>query len=62
MRVNTVQFHLYDIIEETKLIYTEKKAEQWLSLGRSGHGLTGKGNKGTFSGDSNVVYLNWVWG
>lgn len=57
MRVNTVLFHLYDIIEQAKLICSEKKSEQWLPVG----GVGARVDKEPFQGDSNVLYLSRVW-
>ena len=54
IRVYTVWFHLYEILENAKIIHGEKKSEECLSLG----GLTEKGQERTFWADNNILYTD----
>lgn len=57
-RLYSLQFHLYEVLEQAKSIYCEKnKNHQWLFLGLLGQELSGKGHEGTFWGVGNVLYM-----
>lgn len=47
---NTVESHLHEVQEQTKLSYSEKQSEQWFPLKRQRQGLTESGDEGTFWG------------
>lgn len=50
-------------LKQIKLIYSFKRALQLLSLGDDdGDWLATKGHEFTFSGETNVLYLNKIWG
>lgn len=54
-------FHLYDFLEQAKLINSEKKSKQWLPLGGVGAWIDWERVQGNFLGDNNVLNLNRVW-
>lgn len=57
-KVHKVWFHLYEIKEQPKLIYNERK-QICSCLGPGGWELTSKEYEGTFGGDENISWLGW---
>lgn len=53
---HTVLFHLYEVLNEAKLIYVAKM--RILVTSKRGLGICWEGIEGNFLGDGNVLYLD----
>lgn len=62
---NTIQRHLYEGLKQANVIYSERKSEQCLPVGGMWAKIDWEGlyeNLKASWGDSNILYLNRIWG